>query len=327
METFLFDKDAAGHPSGLGALIDPVGVDSFFEHYWDLLPMAVQGSGHGRFAAVMTDHDFVNALFDAKLGNPSLRYLRKTLGDRQESLDHFLRKKAGWTSSPSLAELAADLRGGTTIYVGIEAAVPSVKSFCRALFSDFQCQMSVNAYFSAGRDASAFDAHFDPQDVFVLQLDGEKEWRLWERERVPNPISGFPDHTTVPSPELPADHTVLMEAGDLLYLPRGTWHWPRSLDDKPSLHLTLTVVMPKPVDIMQWLIHLMTEEDEFRAALPFSRHQKRPADLAESLDKAIAFLSQKLASPDAKSMAAAYMLRNAAKTVVSEASQRTATTG
>ncbi|MFZ1741665.1 MAG: cupin domain-containing protein [Pontixanthobacter sp.] len=320
MERLVFDPGATDQDTSFARLLRPLDEGRFFKEHWDAQPFFADGGGRSRFDVVMNHSDFVSALFNAKLGSPNLRYLQKSLGDRQESLDFFLRKKANWTEPQSLGQLAEQLPGGTLVFVAIENAVPSAKSYCRSLFADLKCQMSINAYFSAGRDASAFDAHFDSQDVFILQLEGEKEWRLWERERVPNAISGFPDAKSIPQPQLPADESVILTAGDLLYVPRGMWHWPRSLDNHPSLHLTLTLVMPKPIDVIHWLTELMSEEEDFRSALPFSQHQDGAAVIGESLERVMAFLSQKLAAPEAKTMATAYMMRESARSVMQKTS-------
>lgn len=302
----------------LAEMLKPLEPADFFARYWDCTPFYMSGEA-GRFNKVMTNQKFCEALFKAKLGDRKLKYLQKSLGDRESSLDFFLRKKATWKEALSIEQLARELHKGTLVYDSIQKAVPSAQSFCRAIFPDFGCLTTINAYFSAGPDASAFDAHFDPQDVFILQIEGEKEWRLWERDRVTNPIAGFPELKSVASPELPADETVLMTAGDVLYVPRGTWHWPRSLDDEPSLHLTLTLVMPKPTDISHWLVQMLSAQSELRSVLPFSKHQPdMPVD-SKLLDKAIAFLLQKLAASDAKALAAAYMSFEAMKSVMQAA--------
>jgi hypothetical protein len=305
--------DAAA-PS-LAVLLQPLGIDAFFADHWDSEPVHVTGPA-GRFDAVMRAQDFERALHETKLSSPGLRFLNKAIGNRTESLDWFLRKKAAWTEPRTLSQLAIDLNKGTLVHVAIENAALSVRSFCQALFNDFRCPLSVNAYFSAGLDASAFDAHFDPQDTFILQLEGEKEWRLWERERATNPISGYPDPKAVPQPDLPADETILMTPGDLLYVPRGMWHWPRSLSDAPSLHLTLTVVMPRPVDVVQWLIEELSNDPAMRAALPMSPHQHGGSGPKPAITAALTAIAQKAASPFAANMAVAYMLRDATRTVM-----------
>lgn len=300
--------------SPLAGLLHPLGLKTFFKDCWDREPVWISAPT-GRFDAVMRCQDFERVLFDAKLSNPSLRFLHKATGSRTDSLDLFLRKKAAWTQPRTINQLASELHKGTLVYVAIENAVASVRTFCQSLFNDFRCPLSVNAYFSAGPDASAFDAHFDPQDTFILQLEGQKEWRLWEQGRVLNPISGYPDTKSITPPALPADETILMTPGDLLYVPRGLWHWPRSLDDSPSLHLTLTVVMPKPVDVVQWLVKELSNDPAFRAALPMSPHQHGETGPKDAIDAALTTIAQKVTSPLAANMAVAYMLRDAKRTV------------
>lgn len=307
------ELDAAATP--ISGLLQPLDPRTFFKDFWDRQPVWIAGPAR-RFDAVMRRQDFERALFDAKLSNPSLRFLCKATGNRADSLDLFLRKKAGWAEPRTISQLAVELHKGTLVYVAIENAVASVRSYCRSLFNDFRCPLSVNAYFSAGLDASAFDAHFDPQDTFILQLEGEKEWRLWERDRVLNPIAGYPDWKSVPQPGLPADETILMTPGDILYVPRGVWHWPRSLGDAPSLHLTLTVLMPSPVDVMLWLKDEILREPALRAPLPFSPHQHEETGPKHAIDAALAAIAQKVMAPGAANMAVANMLHEAARTVL-----------
>ncbi|CAN2387676.1 peptidyl-arginine hydroxylation, partial [Pristimantis euphronides] len=62
--------------------------------------------------------------------------------------------------------------------------------------------------------------HHDDVEVFILQVEGEKRWRLYEptvqlaREYDVSPA----DRVTAPT------HHILLEEGDLLYFPRGTIH-------------------------------------------------------------------------------------------------------
>lgn len=84
-----------------------------------------------------------------------------------------------------------------------------------------------------------FAPHFDDVDVFVLQLEGRKRWQVYK----PLPGSILPRASSrdfspheIGSPIL----EVVLEPGDLLYLPRGTIHQAQSLPDHHSLHLTVS---------------------------------------------------------------------------------------
>ena len=102
--------------------------------------------------------------------------------------------------------------------------------------------MQINAYLSPS-SARGLDVHFDYHDVFVVQLEGTKRWRVWApTERSRDPIGG---KHAVPRPTLeelgePILDLVL-EPGDVLYLPRGHPHVAETTD-RASAHLTVGVL-------------------------------------------------------------------------------------
>jgi 50S ribosomal protein L16 3-hydroxylase len=111
-----------------------------------------------------------------------------------------------------------------------------------------------NAYLSFGGIGS-FGAHWDTHDVVVLQLVGRKHWRVG-RPTFPLPL---PAHTSRESGEAPPALwalDVLLEPGDLLYLPRGWWHEVAPLQE-PSLHLSVGIYVPSALDALGLLCHRM----------------------------------------------------------------------
>ena len=104
-----------------------------------------------------------------------------------------------------------------------------------------------NAYVSFGGTGS-FGAHWDTHDVVVLQLVGRKRWRVGP-PTFPLPL---PAHTSRRSGEAAPSFSaldVLLEAGDLLYLPRGWWHEVTPLAE-PSLHLSVGIYVPSVFDAL-----------------------------------------------------------------------------
>lgn len=73
-----------------------------------------------------------------------------------------------------------------------------------------------------------------------MQIEGQKKWRLYkpsENEYLSRYSSKNFDQSEIGKPVL----DVVVKAGDLLYLPRGTIHQGMTLDDAHSLHVTLSV--------------------------------------------------------------------------------------
>jgi hypothetical protein len=81
--------------------------------------------------------------------------------------------------------------------------------------------------------------HRDASHVLVLHLEGRKEWTLWN----PGPQTRG-SHGLDVDLENPLARLVL-EPGDVLYLPHGYPHSARAVDG-PSLHLTFTLGLPTP---------------------------------------------------------------------------------
>ena len=105
-----------------------------------------------------------------------------------------------------------------------------------------------NCYLSP--DGAGFGTHFDNHSVFILQLEGAKRWRYSPAPAVEFPTENIilPAHGEVPVPRpaeavaRPDERTfveTLLEPGDVLYLPAGTWHRARAVGR--SLALTLMV--------------------------------------------------------------------------------------
>ena len=108
-----------------------------------------------------------------------------------------------------------------------------------------------------------------PQDVFILQLDGRKEWRLYDVP-VKHPFMGH-KVGRVPQGEPPAQAgrprmTLTLEPGDMLYMPRGLVHEAATTDAAPSLHLTITADTQSAsvAPFLGFMIHAATHEDRDR---------------------------------------------------------------
>ncbi len=95
----------------------------------------------------------------------------------------------------------------------------------------------INAYLSPS-NARGFALHHDRQDAFVAQLSGRKRWRVCESW--PVPLIG-PWQEGKPPVDADRDcETVVLSAGDSLFLPRGVLHDADTVGfDESSLHVTI----------------------------------------------------------------------------------------
>jgi ribosomal protein L16 Arg81 hydroxylase len=111
------------------------------------------------------------------------------------------------------------------------------------------CQTTSNAYVSFGGNGT-FGKHWDTHDVFAIQLIGKKRWQLFAPS-FPLPtssqVSEGLQHTCPSTATLECE----LEAGDMLYIPRGWWHQVTPFD-VGSLHLSVGAYLPTLNDYIMW---------------------------------------------------------------------------
>ncbi len=102
-------------------------------------------------------------------------------------------------------------------------------------------------------DGRGFGWHFDCEHVFVFQIEGTKRWHLSRAPAHPSPPFNIDSHLfakksepriqsmkgLLPPPSDAELVEVMLEPGDVLYLPPGTWHRTAAQGFSASVSLTL----------------------------------------------------------------------------------------
>jgi len=144
----------------------------------------------------------------------------------------------------------AELKAGATLVVnGFEHYSPVALRLCAAVHRFRGAATAGNAYLSIG-GRGTFGRHWDTHDVFALQLIGRKRWQVFAAT-FPLPLGMHRSETALAAcPPEPILDCVL-EAGDMLYVPRGWWHHVLPADG-PSLHLSIGTYAPTVHDFVSW---------------------------------------------------------------------------
>ncbi|MEY9948394.1 cupin domain-containing protein [Kitasatospora sp. GAS1066B] len=189
------------------------------------------------------------------------------------------------------AELHARLAEGASLVVdAIDAIHPPIGAAAEALERFFGTPVQTNAY-ASWTETEGFGRHWDDHDVVVVQQHGAKRWRLWE------PTRTAPTYRDVESPEEPDGDPVadiVLNPGDVLYLPRGWWHTVTADQGTESLHLTFGLVTHTGAGLISWLADQMHTDTIMRLDIP------RHADLAAKsayLDALRAAMTSALSDP------------------------------
>ena len=89
-------------------------------------------------------------------------------------------KKRFQDEPPTLQAVHDAFNGGWSLVIDrLNVIVPSVAKAVRALSATLGFRVNANAYLTP-RGGEAFAPHFDWMESVVLQLEGSKEWRLWD---------------------------------------------------------------------------------------------------------------------------------------------------
>ena len=160
--------------------------------------------------------------------------------------------------------------GATLVLQGLHRIWAPLIDFTRELGGQLGQPLQVNAYLTPA-GSQGFATHYDTHDVFVLQVDGRKRWRVHEpvlRDPLDRqPWGGHAGEVSAVAEGTPALDEVL-EPGDALYLPRG-WLHSAQAQREPSLHLTVGIKALTRYALVEALLELAAEDPRLRATLPY----------------------------------------------------------
>lgn len=201
--------------------------------------------------------------------------------------------------------LALYADGATLVLQGLHRLWPPLIDFARDLGTDLGQPVQVNAYLTPAGN-QGFSTHYDTHDVFVLQVDGHKRWRIHEPV-LPDPLErqpwgGYAEEVAAAATGPPVLDVVL-SPGDALYLPRG-WLHSAAAQKTSSLHLTLGVRALTRYALVEALLDLAAADPRLRAGLPLGVDVADPGQIRPELAETVAALQDWLAGVEPGAVAA-----------------------
>ena len=233
----------------LNNLLQPYSVSEFLTDNWTSKAVVIYGEGLKKF----------NHLFSWEKLNYLLNFHELKYPNLRLALDE---KVLNESDNDNLIELCQS--GATLIIDRVHKLIPEITTFADEIKYDLGYSTQVNAYCSwPGRQG--FSCHYDNHEVFILQVDGSKQWYVFT-DTIKNPLPDQKSTSFTPRETEPYLSCIL-NPGDMLYIPRGHWHYAVALDE-PSLHLTLGVHCKTGIDLLEWLIGELSQKEEWRKSLP-----------------------------------------------------------
>jgi lysine-specific demethylase/histidyl-hydroxylase NO66 len=272
LATVVQDAAARDEPERvLQHLLHPLSLERFGEEVWERRPVLIQRRGAG--VASCLDGLLSKGDIDALLRERELRYGlhvdvtrydeaagRSTLNDGEERA--------------AAADVWRHYAAGCSVRVlHPQRWVDPLHALLATLERHWRCAGGCNAYMTPA-STQGFAPHYDDIDAFVLQLEGRKRWRLYgprcEEDVLPRVSSENFNADEIGEPIL----DVVLEPGDVLYMPRGCIHQAASLPESHSLHVTLSTGHANAwVDLLELalpaaLATAAQEIPELRASVP-----------------------------------------------------------
>lgn len=260
----------------LAWLLHPISVETFLAEIW--------AKTHYHVARHCADY------FETVLPGPSLTEDLVAVFCQESSALRLMREtdKKGADSyrlddgSLDLAGIRNDFADGYTIVLdGVERHIRAIAALSQSIEVELNFPVQVNAYITPPR-SQGLVPHYDDHDVLILQIQGSKTWHIYEGADVPPREIQREKDKAVAIEDLPSPIDLQLEAGDVLYLPRGKVHEAET-NSEPSIHLTVGVHAPTALMLAVGALYAQSfHDDRLNAQLP-PRHLD-DADQRAALD-------------------------------------------
>ena len=269
-------------------LIRPYTLEEFRERYYEREVLHVRRDCPGYYSeycslaeaeAILSEERSAYNLAVYKDGTRarSDTFVRKVQRDQgRGSFTH-----SAWIVDPHrVATLFA--QGCTIVYDHVGQCSASISRLMTRLEQFFDHRIDGSIFLTPPHSAG-LRPHWDPSDGLLLQVEGRKQFRLYE-QTVDLPMH---QHSSEPPGRFLAD--VELAAGDLLYLPRGVFHEGRASGDEHSLHLAFGMYPVLTINVLERALANASKEHVLL---------RKSAGLIPSDDEQLAAIVQQAFSPE-----------------------------
>lgn len=250
----------------LEQLLSPVPPHAFLQEYWEQRPLVLQRTSSSYYQSLLTAADVDRLVTTSDLTYPEFRLVRS--GEPLPLSDYTKSTAASSGVSRRVADpdriVEQYQNGATVILQGLHRSWSPLATLCRSLEAVLSHPTQTNIYVTPPR-SQGFAPHYDTHDVFILQIDGSKHWRLYDSPvLLPDRSQGY-QAEGAPTGQLLCE--LDLKPGDLLYLPRGFIHEALTSEQR-SIHVTLGIPGFTWTDLLTEAVSGCRKDERFRRNLP-----------------------------------------------------------
>lgn len=241
-------------------ILTPFTTAHFIKEYWEKELLTIERGNQDFYKSLFSVEDIDKIIDVSRPTGKSLRVVRN-----QEPLPPSIYENTD--GSINLNQIYAAYADGYTVVINeIQRFWHPLKMFCQNMGDQLSNHTVANMYLTP-KNQKALLPHYDTHDVYVLQIHGKKHWKLYDSP-VETPLLN--SHQPIFKREqLSNPKEVTLNAGDLMYMPRGLPHEAYTTDEC-SLHITIGVYPAQWLDLLTKSIQQMAQDSnpQLRKALP-----------------------------------------------------------
>lgn len=281
-------------------LIQPISPEVFFNHYWEQRPLHISRNNSDYYSDLFSVKDIDTLLQFCKPKYPRVKLGKNNRGgfslDLLAGMDTSSIQDYGVPNIHRLYDTYS--KGDTLVLYKLEEYWESLAQVCRGLAHWFSFPTSASLFLTP-KNAQGFLPHFDDADIFILQAEGSKVWRIYNSSPYLSVDARYQPLVTenLPSPE----QEIYLETGDFLYVPRGCVHEVLTTD-APSLHIAIDTHVFTWTDLISSSLSSLSKQTlSFHKALPvgFLNQNQQIPSLQRHLIELLDYLRQNAKAEEA----------------------------
>ncbi|NOK33943.1 hypothetical protein D7W79_08970 [Corallococcus exercitus] len=258
-------------------LLKPVSPEAFLRTYFERERLLIRRGDAGYYSGLFGIEEMLSFLQKENNAYPNVRMVKE---GRETAYSEF-------SSSVSYKEARVNFnhlinrervsrlfleQGHSVIVYQAQTALDPLRRFCDTLEREWRVRVQANLYMTPA-GSQGFTLHYDTHDAFILQLEGEKRWRLYDKP-IHLPYDGEPmQNPEQHRPTLNCVFDEVLRKGDLLYVPRGHFH-DVSATDVHSLHMTVGLLTSPWQALFRRVAEELEKEDFMRNTVPLAVWQQ-----------------------------------------------------
>lgn len=244
----------------LAWLLRPLATKTFLDEVWGTQHWVVERDCAGYYDDLLHSSSVVEQLLRAVRHDPSA--VRMVKGRQKKGADDYRGADGTVDTRHILDGLAA---GYTIVLDSVERYARPIASLAHSIEVELNFATQVNAYVTPPHSQGLIP-HWDDHDVLILQMKGSKIWHLYHGADVPPQEMRL--RKAIDTAALPSPTDLVLEAGDLLYVPRGRVHAAEATAES-SVHLTVGIHAPTVLTVLIRALQSLDLRDErVHARLP-----------------------------------------------------------